>query len=304
MKSTTTFSVLLKTLNHLLLLSFDYLSTMDLIFVLLTQLINTTPFELEFEDADGNRSLLPSLRPGKTGFAKQIRILRHLNRSGRAWKFRVLVDGKFTGIEMDPQVVMDCVRVVFCVEGGVLCVKRVHEKRVDAFFRLRGEFESMCLSHTQMPTNLKRNEECQCQHLPPYVGLKNRGEEDGSKCSTRRAEEDGNECSTSEEEAEANVRSSASDSPAGANNINVGDNLKERTKNLNPHLDPPIKSRGRIGNTPRPRPRPPNDNVAPAQRGRPIDYEPSSNHVVEKDSFVHGMLLVFAFIVFIWLRFF
>ncbi|XP_047983857.1 uncharacterized protein LOC125224494 isoform X2 [Salvia hispanica] len=187
---------------------------------------------------------------------------------------------------MDPQVVMNCVRVIFSVEGGVLCVKEVHERRVDAFFRLRyfgflrnffwdrrGEAKSMCLSHTQMPTNLKS------------------GEEDGSECSTRKAEEDGNECSTSEAEEEANIRSSAPDSPAGTNNINV-----------NSHLERPI--RGRIGNTPPPPPRPPDDNMVPARRSRPIDYEPSSNNVVEKDSFVHIMLLVFALIVFIWLRLF
>ncbi|XP_047975571.1 uncharacterized protein LOC125218021 [Salvia hispanica] len=214
---------------------------------------------------------------------------------------------------MDPQVVMTCVRIVFSIEGGVLCVKGIHERRADAFFRLRffgcmrnffwdrrGQPESIYPPHTQMPTNM-RNEEGHChQHLPPYVGLQNRGEEDGRKCSSSGAEEDVNECSTSEAEAEEIVRSSVSDSPAEANNKIVGDNLKERTKNANAHLDPPIKSRGRIGNTPRPRSQP-----QPQPRPRPpIHDEPSSNNVLEKDSFVHGMLLVFALIFFIWLRFF
>lgn len=115
---------------------------MDLIFVLLTQLINLTPFDLDFQVHHGPR-LLPKLRRGKTRFARLSRILRQIRESDPGWKIRVLIGGEFTGIELDPQVMLNFVRVVFRVEDEsssiVLCVDGVRENRGNDFL-LRHRF--------------------------------------------------------------------------------------------------------------------------------------------------------------------
>lgn len=113
---------------------------MGLIFVLLTQLINLTSFELGFE-VDRNRRLLPKLLKGKTRFAKQSRIFRRIRDSDPGWKIRVLIEGEFSGIELDPTVILDFVRLVFRIEEkeedgsktNVLCIDGVRENHGSDF---------------------------------------------------------------------------------------------------------------------------------------------------------------------------
>lgn len=109
---------------------------MDLIFVLVTQLINLTTSNLVFE-VDRGRRLLPELPPGKTRFVEQSRILRRLGES-EDWKIRVFLDGEFTGMELDPVIVLKYVRLVFRVDRDVLWVYGVRENLgSDVLFRHR-----------------------------------------------------------------------------------------------------------------------------------------------------------------------
>lgn len=119
---------------------------LHLIFILLTQLINETNFTIDFQvtGRDGRR-LLPELQPGRTRFINTSRVLRRLREHNPdpGWKIRVLIDGKFTGIELDPEVLTGHVRVVFRLivdgvgSGIVLCVLGVPENCSDYVLRCR-----------------------------------------------------------------------------------------------------------------------------------------------------------------------
>lgn len=110
-------------------------SNMDKILPLITQLRNLSDWSVTLQVDGGYNLRLPVLQPGKTRSIKLYRIQEFSGeRWPHHWKIRVIVDKRFTGIELDPYDIMVNVRILFRQEtsengSGVLCVEGVHENR-------------------------------------------------------------------------------------------------------------------------------------------------------------------------------
>ncbi|KAG8381887.1 hypothetical protein BUALT_Bualt05G0019500 [Buddleja alternifolia] len=117
---------------------------MGKIFVLITQLRNSTNQRIGFRiDDDDGYCPLPDLPPEKTRKVKLSAILRCCRRRESAdWTIDVLIDSEFTGMQLKPKDVLNYARIVFEYETnrdgpGVACVNGVPENCSDFFFRLK-----------------------------------------------------------------------------------------------------------------------------------------------------------------------